>query len=131
MNKKFLICLVLACASVVLPKKDNTRQKIQLTFVSHQKRMSQDIASQKNFEYCFEILQNFASIQKQRKLTLEEMVTAMHALMFLYLSENDDYSKQIEVLLSGDTKLILPYSQELLIALCSKNEQSDIAGEQA
>jgi hypothetical protein len=109
----------------VLPKKDTARQKIQLTFVSQQKRMSQDFVSQKNFERCFEILNDFASIQKQRKLTLEEMVTAMHALMFLYLSDNDDYSKQIEVFFSQDTKLVLPYSQELLIALCSKNEQPD------
>ncbi|MFA5998404.1 MAG: hypothetical protein WC747_00075 [Candidatus Babeliales bacterium] len=125
MNKKFIFALVLTCASVVLPKKDTARQKIQLTFVSQQKRMSQDFVSQKNFERCFEILNDFASIQKQRKLTLEEMVTAMHALMFLYLSDNDDYSKQIEVFFSQDTKLVLPYSQELLIALCSKNEQPD------
>ena len=124
MKKNFLILAMFLCGSV-LSAKDSSYNKIQLNFVSQQKTNVQDFVTEKTFQQCFKLLKDLAAIQKQRKLTLEEMVTAVHALMFLYLSENDAYSKQLEVLLLGNTKLVLPYSQELLIALCSKNEQPE------
>ena len=129
MKKNILLLAILSITSISFGKKEKLRPKIQLSFISEQNKTTTDFASKENFDYCIETLKSFATIQEQRRLTLEETMHAMRALMYLFLIPNDDYSKKIEVLLLGKT-LTLPYSEDLMAEMLGKNETEQQSNEQ-
>ena len=106
--------------------KEEKSQSLQIKFISTQtSKTISDQAFNEDSQTCMNLLQNYAHVQKQRKLTFEEMLTAMQILMFLFLQNSDDYSKKIEVILDNGDKLTLPYSTQLFASLCQQTDNED------
>lgn len=104
-------------------EKSNTIQ-IKITSTQSSKVIS-DQDFHKDSQACMELLQNYAKVQKQRKLTFEEMLTIMQVVMFLFLQNSNDYSKKIELILNDGEKLALPYSVQLFAALFEQTSDED------
>jgi len=126
MNKNILLCLSFFISTpYVYCVKDTTTQTLQITFhSSHSKQTTISAESEQDFQYCLSILKKFSDIQKKRKLTVEEILTALQVVFFLF-SNNEDDSKRIEILMNSRDLLVLPYSSQLLGMLNQQISESD------
>jgi len=126
MNKNILLCLsFLISAPYAYCAKDTTAQTLQITFhASHSKPATPNSESEQDFQYCMNILKKLSDIQKKRRLTIEETLTALQVVFFLF-SNNDDDSKRIEIITNSKDLLVLPYSSQLLGMLSQQTTESD------
>jgi|GEM_PF-1351970 len=126
MNKNILLCLsILIATPYAHCAKDTTAQTLQITFhASHGKQTAMSAESEQDFQYCVNILRKLSDVQKKRKLTVEEMLTALQVVFFLF-GNNEDDAKRIEILLNSRDLLVLPYSSQLLGMLNQQISESD------
>ncbi len=137
-HKNFLFLLTLFASPLIFGKKANTLHKnknneqttVHLSFIAQEPKIITDVVSKENADYCIEKLKELAGLQKQRKLTLEEITEAMQIFMFLYIMQTDEYSKHMSITI-GNEELILPYSLDLLrVILLGKPSDNQTPNEQ-
>lgn len=75
-------------------------------------------------------LEDYAEVQKHRKLTMEEMVVIFQFIIHLLTTTQNSFSKHVEIMIQGK-KIILPFSEEFLTRLyefqeeCMQQQQSE------
>lgn len=105
--------------------KDTTPQTLQISFhASHHKQSAANAEFEQDYQYCINILKKLSDTQRKRKLTVEETLTALQVIFFLF-NNNEDDSKRIEILMNSRDSLVLPYSSQLLGMLNQQISESD------
>ncbi len=67
-------------------------------------------------------LEEYADIQKYRRLTMEEMMLIFQLVIHLFTATQYSFSKQLEITIQGK-KIVLPFSKEFLRSLYQLQEE--------
>lgn len=127
MKKNILISfLFLTVTPYFCFSKNQTVQSMQVSFFSAPNKKAQASAqSEPDVDYWIDILQQFAELQKKRRLTLEEIMVVLQVMFFLFNNADEDHSKRIEILLNGKDKITVPYSSQIFASLNQQNTENN------
>ena len=118
MKKMFLIALLMSTQFGSFLAKSDQNSKLKVSLIC---KRTEDLITNpeytESFEYIVNYLDKMAKKSKNQLLTFEEILTIYKMIMFLYLQDNDDYSKYIEIVLGNGEKFKIPYSHDILEGL--------------